>query len=62
MLKTPASGSSKFMMLKTDFFISPAYWVPAIRISFRVKSIATAASGPPSATGSTGGTASEVWK
>jgi hypothetical protein len=34
------------MIVKTDFFISPAYDVPQIRTIFRVKSIATIVSEP----------------
>ena len=40
----PSGGSMKLRMPNTDFFISPAYAVPPIRISFLVKLTATTVS------------------
>jgi hypothetical protein len=34
---TPSSGIRKFITVNADFLISPAYIVPAMRISFRAR-------------------------
>ena len=41
---TPSAGSRKFMTEKTDFFISPAYWLPAMTTTFFSKLTQMAAS------------------
>ena len=57
---TPRWGRRSFIRVKIDFLISPAYWVPPIRISWSVRCRITKLAGARAVGGGVGGEAGGV--